>query len=273
GLVEIWRLIHPQANDFTFRSGSHGTKSQIDFFLIPQSMLEQVSSCDMGVRALMDNAPVDLVIHWGDSHTARGRWCMNVSLLNNLAIREKLAAAIRDYLELNTGLVTSFSTLWEAGKAFLRGKCIEISARKKREDQDAIRVLESEIVTLEKACDELGESEALHLLTEAKFALNTHFSNLIKKQEAKRSIPCIRSKEENVLTELDKIQAEFQEFYSNLYTSESPMDMCRYDRFLGGLDLPSLTSPQKENLPEKIICRSKKGRIKGPQFPFVPSGS
>uniref|UniRef100_H3AMF5 Endonuclease/exonuclease/phosphatase domain-containing protein n=1 Tax=Latimeria chalumnae TaxID=7897 RepID=H3AMF5_LATCH len=285
-LVEIWRLIHPQASDFTFKSGCHGTKSQIDFFFLSQSMVEQVSSCDIGIRALTDHAPVDLVIHWGDSQTARGRWHMNVSLVNNPAIREKLAAVIRDYLEINTGSVTSFSTLWEAGKAFLRGH-IEISARKKREDQDAIQVLESEIVALEKAYDELGESETLHLLLEAKFALNTHFSkaaefplfkesgeragkllaSLIKKQEAKRSIPCIKSKEGNVLTELNKIQAELQEFYSSLYTSECPTDVCGYNRFLGGLDLPSLTSPQKEKLDAPIqlqeICQAIKSMANG----------
>uniref|UniRef100_H3AMF6 exodeoxyribonuclease III n=1 Tax=Latimeria chalumnae TaxID=7897 RepID=H3AMF6_LATCH len=124
-LVEIWRLIHPQASDFTFKSGCHGTKSQIDFFFLSQSMVEQVSSCDIGIRALTDHAPVDLVIHWGDSQTARGRWHMNVSLVNNPAIREKLAAVIRDYLEINTGSVTSFSTLWEAGKAFLRGHVLK----------------------------------------------------------------------------------------------------------------------------------------------------
>uniref|UniRef100_H3B055 Endonuclease/exonuclease/phosphatase domain-containing protein n=1 Tax=Latimeria chalumnae TaxID=7897 RepID=H3B055_LATCH len=169
GLVDIWRLIHPQSLEFTFRSSSHGTRSRIDMFLISKGMVNSVQSCSIGVRALSDHSPVDL-----ESGVSRkGRWRFNSSLLNSETIRAEIKAIIQEYFAQNAGLVPTDTSLWEAGKAYIRGRIIALSSRVKRENNK--RVID--IGELEAQSSPLLGDEDFRELREAKFELNTIYHN------------------------------------------------------------------------------------------------
>uniref|UniRef100_H2ZYU9 exodeoxyribonuclease III n=1 Tax=Latimeria chalumnae TaxID=7897 RepID=H2ZYU9_LATCH len=145
GLVDSWRLVHPQSLEFTFHSSSHGTRSRIDMFLISKGMVNSVQSCSIGMRALSDHSPVDLLCIWESGVSRKGRWRLNSSLLNS----ETIKAVIQEYFAQNAGLVSTDTSLWEAGKAYIGGRIIALSSRVKRESNKRVIDLERCIGELE----------------------------------------------------------------------------------------------------------------------------
>ena len=57
GLVDIWRLLHPNEKDFTFFSHPHSSYSRIDYFLLSRDMVSQVLNSTIGNIVLSDHAP------------------------------------------------------------------------------------------------------------------------------------------------------------------------------------------------------------------------
>lgn len=65
GLVDIWQIQQPTSRDYTLFS-SHNSLSRIDLFLISQSLVSAVLSCDIGNRILSDHSLIYLhVISFG----------------------------------------------------------------------------------------------------------------------------------------------------------------------------------------------------------------
>uniref|UniRef100_H3A762 Endonuclease/exonuclease/phosphatase domain-containing protein n=1 Tax=Latimeria chalumnae TaxID=7897 RepID=H3A762_LATCH len=140
GLVDIWRLVNPQVSEFTFRLGTHHTKTRIDFFLISKSLVNLVKS---------DHAPVDLTIWRLEDLGKRGRWRLNVALLQSDSLKEEIEQIIKEFLELNMGSVATTATLWDAAKAYFQGRLIAISFRIKKARVQRARDLERHIKELE----------------------------------------------------------------------------------------------------------------------------
>ena len=59
-------------------------------------------------------------------------WKLNSSLLDNNLVREKLKKEMKDFLELNENVDTSYPNLWETKKAVLRGNSIALIALVKK---------------------------------------------------------------------------------------------------------------------------------------------
>lgn len=62
GLVDVWRLFHPQEKDDTFFSHPHSTYSRIDYFLISHALVSQTLSTTIGNIVLTDHALVELYL-------------------------------------------------------------------------------------------------------------------------------------------------------------------------------------------------------------------
>ena len=61
-------------------------------------------------------------------------WVLNNTLLNNQDITEEIKEEIKKYLETNDNKNMMIQNLWDAGKAVLRGKFIEIQAFLKKQE-------------------------------------------------------------------------------------------------------------------------------------------
>jgi hypothetical protein len=72
----------------------------------------------------------------------------------------------------------------------------------------------------------------------------------IRKTEASRLIPQIRTPSGATTVIHKEINEQFKQFYSALYTSESPQDPLLIDSFFNGLNMPSIDTDSHDCLEE-----------------------
>lgn len=145
GLIDMLRLTNPNVKDFTFFSHCHKTYSRIDFFLISKSLADNVADCSIKTISLTDHAPVELFIKANLKTERRGRWRLNTGLLSDSTFRKTIEEDLKTFFEINIGSTEEMTTVWEASKAFIRGKFIAQAAKNKRENLTKINDLEKEI--------------------------------------------------------------------------------------------------------------------------------
>ena len=150
GLVDIWRLVNPREREYTFYSHCHKSHSRIDFFLVASSLVESVVDCGIGAIAISDHATVSLDVDLNTETAKRGRWRLNTTLLQDRAFSETLAEDLKSFFETNMGSTEKIASVWEASKAYIRGKIIAHSAKIRREYKEREKTLEGEIRRVER---------------------------------------------------------------------------------------------------------------------------
>lgn len=129
--------------DFTFFSHCHKTFSRIDFFLISTSLADNVVGCDIRAISITDHAPVELFIKASLKAERRGRWRLNIGLMSDSTFRKTIEEDLKTFFDINIGSTEEITTVWEASKAYIRGKFIAQATKKK--SLTRIKDLEKEI--------------------------------------------------------------------------------------------------------------------------------
>lgn len=124
---------------------SHKLYSRIDFFLVSTLLTAQVANCVIKTITITDHAPVELLLNITSDTEKRGRWRMNTALLLDPLFRKALEDDLKSFFDINLGSSQDISTVWEATKAYVRGKLIAQAAKKKSENLNKINELEKEI--------------------------------------------------------------------------------------------------------------------------------
>lgn len=102
----------------------HKMFSRLDYFLLSAPLLAHTVSSDLGPITWSDHTPLTLDLCLSAAFPRR----LNESLLKYPETKNKLDAVLTEYFQLNTGSVSSLSTLWESHKAFIRGQCISVGS-------------------------------------------------------------------------------------------------------------------------------------------------
>ncbi len=286
GLTDIWRLVNPTQREYTFFSHCHKSYSRIDFFLVSNSIIDQVVDCKIGAIVLSDHATVELDIALNTEAGRKGRWRLNTALLQDECFGTLLADDLTSFFELNIGSTDRLASVWEASKAYIRGKCIAQAARKKKEGRDLVKNLEATICTKEKELARHYSNDLYQDICKYKFQLHdiynkkaeyalfrlrTRFyeggekagkllSRQLKQQNAANIIPAI--KKGNTMVSLTKeINEVFQEFYKKLYTSSGNLDEAKLKQFFCNINLPKLDALQSESLDVPITQEEVKAAI------------
>jgi len=105
-------------------------------------------NCDIETITISDHAPITLTIDMGRESFFK-YWRLNVSILSDQKVVKEIKQNLMEYFQSNDNGEVSPSTLWEAGKAVIRGKIIEITSRLRKARLEQQKSLESKIRELE----------------------------------------------------------------------------------------------------------------------------
>ena len=96
----------------------------------------------------------------------------------------------------------------------------------------------------------------IHITKHKYYAEGSRPSHLLaltlKQQEAKRAIPAIRCARKGVVTSTEEVIETFKDFYQDLYTGGPTPSENDFSNFFSGLELPSLTAEDSEDLDSAI---------------------
>ena len=129
-LIDIFRIFHPNAEEYTFFSSAHGTFSRIDHILGHKSNFSKFKKIEVISSIFSDHNTMRLNINYKEKKTVRNTstWRLNSTFLNNQQVTEQ----VKNFLETNDNENVTTQNLWDAKKAVLRGKFIAIQSYLKK---------------------------------------------------------------------------------------------------------------------------------------------
>ena len=121
-LIDIFRIFHPNAEEYTFFSKAQRTFSRIDYILDHKSNLSKFKKIEIVSSIFCNHNAMRLDISY-KKKTARNpnTWRLNKMFLNNQQITEEIKREIKKFLETNDNENMATQNLWDAAKAVLRG--------------------------------------------------------------------------------------------------------------------------------------------------------
>lgn len=144
--LDVWRYKYPRDRNYTFYSHPHSTYSRIDYFLC--LVMNHLGQWIVKFTICTDHALVSVVWDVGSAATS-AIWRLNTSLLGIPAFLASLDEFTSD-LKFNDKDDVSPIILWEAAKAVLRGKLIQLASTFKKARTAKRIELENKVDDLEK---------------------------------------------------------------------------------------------------------------------------
>lgn len=101
------------------------------FFCVSKQQVNKITNGSIEPITISDHAPVILSLELGRESLFK-YWRLNVSVLSDEKVVQELKKSLKEYFQINDNGEVSPAILWEAGKAVIRGKIIEITSRLKK---------------------------------------------------------------------------------------------------------------------------------------------
>ena len=97
-LIDIFRTVHPNAEEYSFFSSAHGTFSRIDNILHHKSILGKLKKIDIISSIFSDHNAMRLDINY-KKITVRNTntWTLNNTFLNNHQVTEEIKAESKNF--------------------------------------------------------------------------------------------------------------------------------------------------------------------------------
>ena len=132
-LIHIFRILHANAEEYTFFSSAHGTFSRIDHILGHKSSLSKFKKIEIVSSIFSDHNVMRLDINYKKKNVkSTNTWRLSNMFLNNQQVTEE----IKKFLETNYNENMTTQNLWDAAKAVLRWKFIAIHSYLKKKNKN-----------------------------------------------------------------------------------------------------------------------------------------
>ena len=253
GLTDIWRLFNPEARRYTWRQNQPAIHCRLDFFLVSESSLCDVTHADI-FPGLTDHSMITLNVALHLNPRGKGFWKLNTSLLYEMSYVQEIKTAIESTVnQYKDDTSVNPALLWEMIKLKVREKSISYAAHKNVTTRKHEELLEREIALLEKHLDNSSNSNpSYHTVAERVFTLkqelehileyrtkgaiirsksqwynegeknSAYFLNLEKRHFKQGTISQLKINDTDFVTTDKDILSECTVFYKNLYTSKKP---------------------------------------------------
>ena len=148
-LYDVWRFMHPDIKQFTWRNVSLKRASRLDFWLVTKNIKRKTTYTDIRPAIRADHNAISLKFCTKHNERGPGYWKINTDILND-----------KDYQNGIVKLIDSFSSnclplqmKWEMFKVQVREFSQKYCRKKALEKKDSKLSLEAELNKLEKLID------------------------------------------------------------------------------------------------------------------------
>ena len=136
-LIDIFRMFHPNAEEYTFFLSAHGTFSRIDHILGHKSNPSKFKKTEIVSSIFSDHNTMRLGINYKKKTVRNTKtWILNNTLLNSKQVTEEIKREIKreikKFLETNDNENMTTQSQYDAAKAALRGKFIAMQSYLKK---------------------------------------------------------------------------------------------------------------------------------------------
>ena len=149
-LIDIFKIFHPNAEEYTFFWSAHGTFSRLDHILGDKSSLSKLKKIEIVSSIFSDQNAMILDISYRKNLQKTNSWRLNNILLNNKDVTEDIRKEIQKFLETNETENMTTQNLWDWEEAVLRGKFIAIQSYLKKQEKHWIGNITLYLKQLEK---------------------------------------------------------------------------------------------------------------------------
>lgn len=149
GLIDVWRFMHKTTPGYTFYSARHSLHSRIDYCFMYNKDLNRINECRLGQRDISDHSGIYLNLHF-DNKQRTTLWRLNTGMLNDPTFIQSMTTDLKLYIQENSNDEINPGIIWDAAKAVLRGKIIELSSRLKKQKTQKLSELQETLKHLEQ---------------------------------------------------------------------------------------------------------------------------
>ena len=163
-LSDIWRIKHPDKNQFTWHSNCKlHIFCRLDFFLISNNLCNLISKCNIKPGYKTDHSLVQLNIDNLLLGKGRGYFKINNSILLDVDYQNKIKQSINDITNLNKEC--NPNTMWELIKSTIRNETIKYCSIKNKKSKKEEEELIKEITTLQQNLINCNSTDSIENIT------------------------------------------------------------------------------------------------------------
>ena len=276
GLDDVWRTLHPEEKQYTWRTSDLKIKCRLDYWLIARQLSQKspVQKCEIKHAAHCDHSLVTMELQINMKYPrGPGFWKFNSSLLEDDEYTEKLMFKIPHFMGKYQDL-EDHGLLWELIKMEIRAFTISCSKQKAKTKKDYEEDLIQEVSRLGNMVENYPSSETIQKYIKAKNELDKisydrtrgacvrskarwhefgersskYFLNLERRNYENKCITSLLKENGSSIKDPKEILKEQKRFSQFLYSSQNPqVNDPKFEVFFDNDKVEKLNDEQRNN--------------------------
>ena len=163
-LTDAWRVLHPDSLRYTWRRRKPEIQCRLDFFLVSQSLMCNVTHADISTGYKTDHSMINISITVQSNPRGPGFWKLNTIFLTEIEyvnqIKSTIQAVKEEYQNDDT---MNHALLWEVIKMKTREQSLKYAAAKKakilKREEDLEKAINNLQLQIETTSDNEGAKQ------------------------------------------------------------------------------------------------------------------